>query len=164
MAKDRNPVTPAVRLLKQRSIPFAGRPYNYEEHGGTAVCARELQVAEHAVIKTLVMEDDNRQPLLVLMHGDRQVSTKSLARTIGVKQISPCTPDTAHRHTGYLVGGTSPFGTRKSLPVYMEASILELPVIYINGGKRGFLLEMAPGDLQKVLDPVLVEVAVCPED
>ncbi len=159
MAKDKNPVTPAVRLLKQRSIPFIGRPYPYEEHGGTAVCARELQVAEHAVIKTLVMEDDNRQPLLILMHGDRQVSTKALARTIGVKQISPCTPDTAYKHTGYLVGGTSPFGTRKPLPVYMEASILELPVIYINGGKRGFLLEMAPADLQKVLDPVLVKVA-----
>ncbi len=164
MAKDKNPVTPAVRLLKQQSIPFIGRPYPYEEHGGTAVCARELQVSEHAVIKTLVMEDDNRQPLLVLMHGDRQVSTKALARTIGVKQISPCTPDTAHKHTGYLVGGTSPFGTRKPLPVYMEASILELPVIYVNGGKRGFLLEMAPADLQKVLDPVLVQVAGGPGD
>jgi Cys-tRNA(Pro) deacylase len=164
MAKDKTPVTPAVRLLKQLSVPFIGRPYPYEEHGGTAVCARELQVAEHAVIKTLVMEDENRQPLLVLMHGDLQVSTKALARTLGVKQISPCTPDTASKHTGYLVGGTSPFGTRKPLPVYMEASILELPVIYINGGKRGFLLEMAPADLQKVLNPKLVKVASDPGD
>jgi Cys-tRNA(Pro) deacylase len=156
MAKDKTPVTPAVRLLRQQNIPFVGRLYAYEEHGGTAVCARELDVDEHAVIKTLIMEDDRKEPLVVLMHGDRQVSTKTLARTLGVKQIVPCEPGTANRHTGYLVGGTSPFGTRKNLPVYMEESILALPTVYVNGGKRGFLLEMSPQDLRKVLQPVLV--------
>jgi Cys-tRNA(Pro) deacylase len=160
MAKDKTPVTPAVRLLRQKNIPFVGRLYAYEEHGGTAVCARELGVDEHAVIKTLIMQDDRGEPLVVLMHGDRQVSTKALARSIGVKQIDPCDPATANRHTGYLVGGTSPFGTRKNLPVYMEETILSLPFVYINGGKRGFLLEMTSQDVQRVLQPTLVQAAM----
>jgi Cys-tRNA(Pro) deacylase len=160
MAKDKTPVTPAVRLLRQKKVPFIGRLYTYEEHGGTAVCARELGVDEHAVIKTLIMQDDRGEPLVVLMHGDRQVSTKALARTIGVKQINPCDPSTANRHTGYLVGGTSPFGTRRNLPVYMEETILSLPIVYINGGKRGFLLEMTPQDVRQVLQPTLVQAAM----
>ena len=156
MAKDKTPVTPAVRLLRQEGISFVGRLYAYEEQGGTAVCARELRVDEHAVIKTLIMEDDQGRPLVVLMHGDRQVSVRTLARILGVKQIQPCDPAAANRHTGYLVGGTSPFGTRKTLPVYMEESILSLPIIYINGGKRGFLLEMTPEDVRQILQPTLV--------
>ena len=162
MAKDKFPITPAVRLLRHKKIDFIGHLYDYEEHGGTAVCARELHVDEHSVIKTLIMQDDRGEPLVVLMHGDRQVSTKSLARSMGVKQITPCDPAAAHRHTGYLVGGTSPFGTRKHLPVYMEESILSLPVVYINGGKRGFLLEMTPQDVQQVLQPTLVQAALDP--
>ncbi len=159
MTKLKIPVTPAIRLLRQQQVPFVGHGYPYQDHGGTAVCAQDLQVAEHAVIKTLIMEDDQQRPLVVLMHGDRQVSTKKLARTIGVKQIVPCTPTTAQKHTGYQVGGTSPLGTRKKLPVYMERSILELPIIYLNGGKRGFLVEMAPQDLQRILSPILVDTA-----
>ncbi|MEZ4598751.1 MAG: Cys-tRNA(Pro) deacylase [Syntrophotaleaceae bacterium] len=162
MAKDKFPVTPAVRLLRYKKINFIGHLYDYEEHGGTAVCARELHVDEHAVIKTLIMQDDRGEPLVVLMHGDRQVSTKSLARAMGVKQITPCDPAAANRHSGYLVGGTSPFGTRKHLPVYMEESILSLPVVYINGGKRGFLLEMTSQDVQQVLQPTLVQAAMDP--
>jgi len=160
MAKDKSPVTPAVRLLRENNIPFVPRPYDYEEKGGTAVSARELGVDEHSVIKTLIMEDENKSPLIILMHGDRQVSTKELARAIGVKAVSPCSPDTANRHTGYLVGGTSPFGTRKTMPIYMEETILELPVIYINGGKRGFLVEISPRDVASILKTELVRVAI----
>ncbi len=159
MAKTKIPVTPAIRLLRQQQIPFIGHCYAYQEHGGTAVCARELQVAEHAVIKTLVMEDEAQRPLLMLMHGDRQVSTKKLARSVGARQITPCRPDTAQRHTGYQVGGTSPLGTRKPLPVCMERSILELPVIYLNGGKRGFLVALSPQHLLSLLSPRLVDAA-----
>ncbi len=154
------PSTPAVHFLKQHRVPFTEHPYRYEERGGTAVSSRELGVAEHIVIKTLVMEDDKKQPLIVLMHGDKEVSTKNLARQIGAKTVMPCTPDAAQKHTGYLVGGTSPFGTRKKLPVYLERSIAGLERIYINGGARGFLLSLSPADLQRVLSPVLVDASL----
>lgn len=160
MAKVKSPVTAAVRVLRQAGVAFGEHPYNYEEKGGTAVSARELGVPETSVVKTLIMEDDLRAPLVVLMHGDRQVSTKELARQIGARSVSPCTPETAQRHSGYLVGGTSPFGTRKQMPVYLEESILSLPLIYINGGSRGFLVSLAPSELVRVLQPVLVHVAI----
>src|SRR3954468_15591101 len=140
MAKDKPPVTPAIRQLRAAGVSFTDHLYEYEEKGGTAVSASSLGIEERSVVKTLVMEDDARQPLVVLMHGDRQVSTKELARVIGVKTISPCTPDAAHRHTGYMVGGTSLLGMRKPLPVYMERTILDLPRIYVNGGRRGYLV------------------------
>lgn len=160
MSKDKSPVTAAVRQLRAAGVSFSEHPYAYEEKGGTAVSARELGVDEHAVVKTLVMEDEGKKPLVVLMHGDRQVSTKELARQLGVKTIAPCSPETANRHTGYLVGGTSPFGTRKPLPIYMEGSILQLPKIYINGGKRGYLVGVSPADVVAVLKPVTVSVAI----
>lgn len=159
MAKDKIPVTPAIRLLRQEKVAFTPRLYAYEERGGTAVSARELGVDEHCVIKTLLMEDENKQPLIILMHGDMEVSTRQLARTIGARSISPCTPDVANRHSGYQVGGTSPFGTRRKMPVYMEETIAGLPVIYINGGGRGFLIEMDPREMMRVLEPVPVRVA-----
>jgi len=152
--------TPATAFLRQHRITFAERIYAYEEHGGTAVSARELGVPEHQVVKTLVMEDDAGRPLIVLMHGDRKVSTKNLARQIGVKRIEPCTPEAANRHTGYLVGGTSPFGTRKRLPVYVEKSVLDLERIYINGGRRGYLVEIDPAELLRSLGAKPVEVAL----
>jgi Cys-tRNA(Pro) deacylase len=160
LAKDKSPVTNAIRVLRENRADFTLRPYNYEEKGGTAVSARELGVDEHLVIKTLVMEDENRNPLIILMHGDKQVSTKSLARVLGVKSINPCEPTTANKHTGYVVGGTSPFGTRKPLPVYVERTILNLPKIYINAGKKGLLAEMAPSDLVRILKPLFVDVAI----
>jgi Cys-tRNA(Pro) deacylase len=154
------PVTPAVRFLREKGVAFEPRLYDYEERGGTRHSAEALGVDEHAVVKTLVMETDGRKPLVVLMHGDREVSTKQLARTLGVKAVSPCDPQAAQKHTGYLVGGTSPFGTRTRLPVYVERTIFQLPKIYINGGKRGFLVELEPKDL-RVLSPLEeVEVAV----
>ena len=152
--------TPAVHFLKQHKVPFSEHEYRYEERGGTAVSSRELGVDEHVVIKTLVMEDEGKQPLIVLMHGDREVSTKNLARQIGAKTVSPCAPEAAQKHTGYLVGGTSPFGTRKPLPVYLERSIADLDRIYINGGRRGFLIALAPADLVRVLSPTLVDAAM----
>jgi Cys-tRNA(Pro) deacylase len=160
MAKEKTPVTPAVRQLRAEKVIFTDHPYNYEEKGGTTVSARELGVDEHCVIKTLVMEDDHKEPLIVLMHGDRQVSTKELARSIGVKQVSPCSPDAAQKHTGYLVGGTSPFGTRRRMTVYMEAGISALERIYINGGKRGYLVCISPAELVRVLKPIMVTVAL----
>lgn len=160
MAKEKSPVTPAVRVLRQAGVTFTDHLYDYEEKGGTAVSARELGVDEHCVIKTLIMEDERKCPLVVLMHGDRQVSTKELARIAGVKFVSPCSPDTAHRHTGYMVGGTSPFGTRKNMPVYMEETILGLPGIYLNGGKRGYLIGINPEDVARLLEPVMVKVAI----
>ncbi|NIQ94577.1 MAG: Cys-tRNA(Pro) deacylase [Desulfuromonadales bacterium] len=160
MAKRKTPVTPAVRQLREHQVDFSDHLYTYEEKGGTAVSARELGVDEHAVVKTLVMEDDNGEPLIVLMHGDRQVSTKELARQIGVKSIRPCDPKTADRHSGYQVGGTSPFGTRKAMPVYIERTILDLPQIYVNGGRRGYLVGLAPCELQRVLEPTPVDVAI----
>jgi Cys-tRNA(Pro) deacylase len=141
-------------------VEFTDHLYTYVEKGGTAVSAHELGVDEHLVIKTLVMEDERHTPLIILMHGDRQVSTKELARAMGVKQVTPCTPETAQKHTGYLVGGTSPFGTRHRMPVYMEESIAELPEIIINGGKRGYLLQMKPAELMRVLQPTLVKVGI----
>ena len=160
MAKEKFPVTPAIRMLRAEKVAFSEHLYPYEEKGGTAVSARELGVDEHAVVKTLIMEDERKNPLVVLMHGDCQVSTKELARLMGVKLITPCTPDAAGRHSGYLVGGTSPFGTKKLLPVYMEESIMVLPKIYLNGGKRGFLVGLAPAEVVRLLKPVLVSVAI----
>ena len=158
MSKDKLPVTAAVRVLREHGVAFTSHPYAYEERGGTEVSARELGVDEHAVVKTLVMEDDEKKPLIVLMHGDRKVSTKELARQIGAKKVGPCTPDDAHRHTGYMVGGCSPFGTKKPLPVFMEKSILDLPLVYINGGRRGYLVGVHPHDILRVLAPKIVEV------
>jgi Cys-tRNA(Pro) deacylase len=152
--------TPAVHFLKQHNIPFTEHEYRYQERGGTAVSSRELGVDEHNVIKTLVMEDERKQPLIVLMHGDREVSTKNLARQIGAKTVTPCAPEVAQKHTGYLVGGTSPFGTRKSMPVYLERSIADLDRIYINGGRRGFLVRLSPDDLVRVLSPTLVDASL----
>jgi Cys-tRNA(Pro) deacylase len=160
MSKDKTPMTPAVRLLRDVQVAFSCHLYAYEEKGGTTVSARELGVNEHCVIKTLVMEDELKKPLMILMHGDMQVSTRELARQTGAKQISPCSPDTAQKQTGYMVGGTSPFGTRKSLPVYMEATIADLDIIYINGGKRGFLVSMPPAELIRVLKPAPVTAGI----
>ena len=160
MAKEKYPVTQAIRLLRQHQIDFIPRPYRYEERGGTSTSARELQVDEHKVIKTLVMEDEQGAGLIVLMHGDMEVSLKNLARELGVKQVTPCTPKTAETLTGYQTGGTSPFGTRKALPVYVEKSILDLDQIYINGGKRGFLVEINPANLRKALALSVVEVGI----
>jgi len=160
MGRDRLSMTPAVRMLRDSGVEFVERHYRYVEKGGTAVSAIELGVDEHSVVKTLVMEDEQKHPLIVLMHGDREVSTKEMARLLGVKRVGPCTPETAHRHTGYLVGGTSPFGMRKSMPVYMEETIPALPRIYINGGKRGFLVELDPRELVRLLNPTMVKVAI----
>lgn len=156
---EKAPVTAAIRMLRQHKVVYSEHLYDYEEKGGTSVSARELGVDEHCVIKTLIMENERREPLVILMHGDLEVSTKNLARLLGVKTITPCTPDIAGKHSGYLVGGTSPFGTRKAMPVYMEKTILDLPKIYLNGGKRGFLVGLAPADALAVLRPQLVEAA-----
>lgn len=155
-----HPVTPAIRVLRGAGVAFTPHLYDYEEKGGTRRSSDQLGVEEHAVVKTLVMQDENARPLIVLMHGDRQVSTKSLARQVGCKTISPCTPEVAEKHTGYKVGGTSPFGTRKVLPVYCQESITLLPRVYINGGGRGFLVALAPAELVRVLSPTLVDVAL----
>ena len=152
--------TPATVFLKKHSVSYTEHEYKYVEHGGTEVSARSLGVPEHHVVKTLVMQDEQGKPLIVLMHGDRKVSTKNLARQAGRKRVEPCKPEVAQRHSGYQVGGTSPFGTRKALPVYMERSILELPQLYINGGRRGFLLKVAPAELVRVLEPKLVDAAL----
>jgi Cys-tRNA(Pro) deacylase len=160
MSHDKTPMTPAVRALKQAGVEFTEHPYKYIEHGGTATFAREFGVDEHVVIKTLVMEDDMKRPLVILMHGDREVSTKELARALGVKTVQPSTSETAERHSGYMVGGTSPFGMRKPIPIYVEGTILELPRIYINGGKRGFLVGLDPKELVEVLKPIPVRVGI----
>jgi len=152
------PVTAAVRALRAARVAFEPHEYAYEERGGTARSAAELGVDEHAVIKTLIFEDDGKRPLVVLMHGDREVSAKELARVLGVKSVRPCDPNVANRHSGYQVGGTSPFGLRKPLPVYLQRTIAELERIYINGGKRGFLVSLAPADLVRVLEPTAVDV------
>lgn len=153
------PVTPAIRFLREKNIPFTPHLYSYEENGGTRHSSDALHVDEHAVIKTLVMETDERKPIIVLMHGDREVSTKQLARFLKVKHVVPCDEVTARRHTGYLFGGTSPFGTRTQLPVYAEATIFDLPRIFINGGKRGFLVELAAKNLRTALPVELVSVS-----
>jgi len=160
MAKEKFPKTQAIRKLKEHGVDFSLRPYKYEEKGGTMAVATELSVDEHQVIKTLVMEDNKSDPLLILMHGDNKVSTKALARALGVKTVRPCDPQVAHKHTGYFLGGISPFGTRRPLKVYVEASIMNLPKIYINAGKRGLLAEMSPGDLARILNPSPVNVAI----
>ena len=160
MTKSTGPQTPATLWLKKNSVAFTDHLYAYEEHGGTKVSARELNVSEHHVVKTLVMEDEFRQPLIVLMHGDRKVSTKELARQAGCKKVEPCLPEVAQRHTGFLVGGTSPFGTKKRMPVYVEASILDLSTIYINGGRRGYLVGIDPKVLTAVLGAKPVSVAL----
>jgi Cys-tRNA(Pro) deacylase len=152
--------TPATEFLSAHGIAYTEHHYDYVEHGGTTVSAQSLGIAEHEVVKTLVMQDEHSKPLIVLMHGDLKVSTKQLARQAGKKSIEPCKPDAAQRHSGYQVGGTSPFGTRKALPVYMERSIQALPAIYINGGRRGFLVRLDPQDLIAVLKPQLVQVAM----
>jgi Cys-tRNA(Pro) deacylase len=152
--------TPATVFLKRHRVAYTVHEYDYVEHGGTEVSSRALGVPEHAVVKTLVMQDENAKPLLVLMHGDRKVSTKNLARQAGVKSIEPCRPEAAQRHSGYQIGGASPFGTKKKLPVYLERSVLELLKIYINGGRRGFLVGIAPGEIVRVLQPTLVDVAL----
>ncbi len=162
MSKQAVPSTPAVLALRAGKIEFTPHFYTYEEKGGTAVSSRELNVDEHTVVKTLVMADDKGAPLVVLMHGDRKVSTKALARAIGVKAIEPCTPEVAQRHSGYRVGGTSPFGTRKKMPVYVERTVLDLPAIYINGGSRGFLVRIAPQAVVQLLGAQPVEVAIAP--
>jgi Cys-tRNA(Pro) deacylase len=160
MTKEKIPSSPAILALKAQSAVFTLHSYKYEERGGTKVSARQLGVDEHCVIKTLIMEDENANPLIILMHGDKEVSTKALARFIGTKSIAPCRPEIAQKHTGYKVGGTSPFGTRKSLPVYMEESIGDLQTILINAGSRGLLARMAPAELVRILNPVMVNVAV----
>ena len=152
--------TPAIHFLRKHGVAFTEHSYRYEEHGGTRVSSRELGVDEHAVIKTLVMQDEAREPLIVLMHGDREVSTKQLARQLERKTVEPCDPAVAQRHTGYAVGGTSPFGTRKELPVYVERTVLDLDRIYINGGRRGLLVSLAPSELVRVLAATPVEAAL----
>ncbi len=160
MAKTEDfPITQAVRVLRDAGVSFSTHLYEYFEHGGTTHSAAELGVDEHCVVKTIVLEDEKKLPLICLQHGDREVSTKNLARARSCKTITPCSPDTAHRHTGYLVGGTSPFGTRKTLPVYMERSIADLSRVYINGGKRGFLVGINAADITRVLQPILVDAA-----
>jgi Cys-tRNA(Pro) deacylase len=152
--------TPATQFLRKQQVVFSEHPYPYEEHGGTSVSARELGVPEHEVVKTLVMQDEAAKPLIVLMHGDCKVSTKNLARAIGCKSVEPCKPEVAQRHSGYQIGGTSPFGTRKPLPVYVEQTILDLPKIYINGGRRGYLVGIAPSVVVELLAAKPVQCAI----
>lgn len=152
--------TPATQFLRKHGIEFSEHPYEYEEHGGTTVSARELGVDEHHVVKTLIMQDEAARPLIVLMHGDRKVSTKNLARQIGCKSVEPCKPEVANRHSGYLIGGTSPFGTRKAMPVYVEQSIFDLEKIYINGGRRGYLVGIAPQAMKSILPVTAVNCAL----
>jgi len=155
-----HPVTMAVRVLRQSQVQFVPHLYTWEPRGGTRASAEHLGVDEHLVIKTLIFEDERKQPLCILMHGDQEVSAKNLARTLGTKSVAPCSPEVADRHSGYQVGGTSPFGLKRTMPIYIERSILELPRIYINGGARGFLVEISPADLARVLKPTPVQVAI----
>lgn len=152
--------TPATQWLKKHGVAYGEHPYDYVEHGGTAESARQLGVDEHSVVKTLVMQDEAARPLIILMHGDRKVSTKNLARQIGRKSVEPCAADVAQRHSGYLLGGTSPFGTRKPMPVYVEASVLELPLVHLNGGRRGYLVSIAPKVLVESLGAQPVQCAL----
>ncbi|MBC3831752.1 aminoacyl-tRNA deacylase [Undibacterium amnicola] len=152
--------TPATQLLRKKAATFTEHPYAYEEHGGTSVSSRELGVEEHVVVKTLVMQDEHAKPLIVLMHGDKTVSTKNLARQIACKSVEPCKPEVAQRHSGYMIGGTSPFGTKKAMPVYVEASILDLEKIYLNGGRRGYLIGIAPTLLLELLSAKPVNCAL----
>jgi Cys-tRNA(Pro) deacylase len=159
MSQDKAPVTAAIRVLRQHKVPYTEHLYEYVEHGGTGESARQLGVQEHAVVKTLVMEDEGKKPLIVLMHGDCEVSTRNLARQTNRRHVEPCKPDIANKHTGYMVGGTSPLGTKKPIPVYIESTILELDRIYLNGGKRGFLVGLDPKALLALLSPTPVQVA-----
>ncbi|MGA7982800.1 MAG: aminoacyl-tRNA deacylase [Chromatiaceae bacterium] len=159
MSARKEPVTQAVRTLRAAAVAFDGHPYDYVKGGGTAQFARSQGVDEHLVVKTLIMEDEDGRPIIVLMHGDLQVSTRALARELGAKQVRPCDPMTANRHSGYQVGGTSPFGTRRTMPVYCEASIAELPRIYINGGRRGYIISLRTQDALRLLKPRLVKVS-----
>ena len=158
MAK--HPVTMAIRALRAGGVVFEPHLYAWEAHGGTSASAAALGVDEHAVIKTLIFEDDRKQPLCVLMHGDHEVSSKQLARVVGAKTVGPCAPDVADRHSGYQVGGTSPFGLRRAMPIFMQRTILDLPRIYINGGARGFLVAIDPREAERLLRPTLVDVAI----
>jgi Cys-tRNA(Pro) deacylase len=158
--REHAPETPATEFLRRHGVSFSEHLYDYVEHGGTAESSKQLGVPEHGVVKTLVMQDQDAKPLIILMHGDRQVSLKNLARQIGAKRVEPCRPEVAQRHTGYQVGGTSPFGMRKPMPIYVERSILSLPLIYINGGGRGFLVSLAPQVLTEVLQAQPVDCAV----
>ncbi|MBL8804448.1 MAG: Cys-tRNA(Pro) deacylase [Planctomycetes bacterium] len=160
MSKDKVPATQAIRVLREQGVAFETHVYDYVEKGGTAASSSALGVDEHAVVKTLIMENDQREPLIVLMHGDKQVSTRALARTIGARSIQPCKPEVADKHSGYQVGGTSPFGTKRAMPVYLERSVLALERIWVNGGRRGLLVSLAPSELVRVLAPTLVDVAV----
>jgi len=160
MGKERSPVTAAVRVLREQRVEFSEHTYKYVERGGTAEGARQLGLDEHLLVKTLIMEDELKRPVIVLMHGDLEVSTKELARIMAVKRIGPCNPETAQKHSGYMVGGTSPFGTRRPMPVYVEESILDLPRVFINGGKRGYLLGIDPCELNRVLKAVPVMVGI----
>ena len=157
---ERAPSTNATRLLKQQGVAYTEHFYRYEDRGGTKVSARELGFDEHSIIKTLVMEDDQKRPLVVLMHGDREVSTRELARVVGARSVQACKPEVADRHSGYQVGGTSPLGTRRAMPVYIERTVLELPRIYLNGGSRGFLVGIDPKVLLGLVKPTLVDVAI----
>jgi len=152
--------TPATQFLRRHGIAYTEHVYDYVEHGGTSESSRQLGVPEHEVVKTLVMQDERAQPLIVLMHGDKTVSTKNLARQIGAKSVEPCKPEVAQRHSGYQVGGTSPFGTRKAMPVYVQASVLELPRVCINGGRRGYLVGIAPSALTELLGAKPVDCAL----
>jgi Cys-tRNA(Pro) deacylase len=160
MAAPKFPVTPAIRVLRAAGVPFEQHLYDYAEHGGTRRAAEELGVDEHSVIKTIVLQTDRREPLIVLMHGDREVGVGMLAKAVGAKSVAPCDPATAQKHTGYLFGGTSPFGTRTAVPVYAERTIFALPAVYINGGKRGFLVSLSSDAIQRVIDVQKVDVAV----
>ncbi len=152
--------TPATAFLAKHGVTYTEHEFEYKEHGGTSHSSTSLGVPESQVVKTLIMENEKGEPLVVLMHGDRKVSTKELARQAGMKRIAPCKPEAATRHSGYLIGGTSPFGTRKEMPIFLERSVLDLPRIYINGGRRGYLLGMDPAELTRVLSPKLVDVAI----
>ena len=154
------PVTTAIRELRAAKAEFEPFVYDYVDHGGTDRAAQELGIDEHCTVKTIVMETDAKKPLIVLMHGDREISTKQIARALGVKTVAPCAPDTVTRHTGYMVGGTSPFGTRKPLPVYAERTLFDLPHLYINGGRRGLLVKITPDVIERILHPVRVDAAV----
>ncbi|MHB1420440.1 MAG: aminoacyl-tRNA deacylase [Bacillota bacterium] len=160
MAREKTPATPAIRMLRARNVDFSVHHFAYEVKGGTAASARKLGVDEHCVIKTLIMEDEMKNPLIVLMHGDLQVSAKGLARVVGVKSVTPCTSETAHKHTGYQVGGISPFGVRRVMPVYMEKTILAFPRIYIDGGKQGLAVCLDPRVVVCLLKPILVQVGI----
>jgi Cys-tRNA(Pro) deacylase len=160
MKAGNGPETPATKYLRQHDVTYSSHFYEYEDHGGTSISSRKLGVSEHVIVKTLIMQDELGKPIVVLMHGDCKVSTKELARQAGCKRIEPCRPDVANRHTGFLVGGTSPFGIKKKMPIYIQRTILDLPQIYINGGRRGYLICLSPLEFTRLLDFQIVDVAL----